>query len=58
MSEPTISPCSNCKDNYWQEDLIWADSGGLRWLCQDCFNVEEGEIEDETYDTLEEKYAD
>lgn len=56
--EPRIAPCSNCKDNYWLEDLIWADSGGLRWLCQDCFNAEEGESNDETYDTLEEKYAD
>jgi hypothetical protein len=35
------SPCSNCKDNYWPEDLIWADTGGLRWLCQECYNAEQ-----------------
>ena len=37
---PQLAPCSNCKDNYWLEDLIWADKGGLSWLCQDCYNVE------------------
>ena len=43
MNEPRTEKCSNCKDNYWTEDLYWADSGGLRWLCQDCFNVDKAE---------------
>jgi hypothetical protein len=38
-----VEPCSNCKDNFFIEDLIWADKGGLFWLCQDCYNAEKGE---------------
>lgn len=35
----TVAPCKNCKDNYFTEDLIWADSGAMAWLCQDCYNT-------------------
>ena len=34
-----IEKCKNCKDNYFIEDLYWADQGGMAWLCQLCFNV-------------------
>jgi hypothetical protein len=40
VQKPEPSPCSNCKDKYWPEDLIWADTGGLRWLCQECYDAE------------------
>lgn len=37
--EPNVAACKNCKDNYFIEDLIWADRGGMSWLCQDCYNT-------------------
>lgn len=43
--EPTVAACKNCKDNYFIEDLIWADSGAMAWLCQDCYNILEKEDE-------------
>ena len=40
MISNELSTCKDCLNDFNTSDLIWADRGGMAWLCQDCYNVE------------------
>lgn len=40
MSTKQLAPCKNCKEDFTLDSLIWADGGGMRWVCLDCYAKE------------------
>lgn len=40
MTPLLLAPCKDCQKDFGLDSLIWADGGGMRWVCLNCYAKE------------------